>query len=270
MLDLRPVTFDIHTPANGDQLRANIEACRALGLPKVPTGKTIHIVATGPSARGIFEDFYPVGEHCAVNNALRLFTDRRLYPKFWAACDPQGIVASFIPDNPPEETVYLVSSKCHPDVFARLKNRNVLVWDMDDEETHDITQSPIPCGVSITLSVFPLLHRLGYSDFHTWGWDGCYMGGQFLKVFENGVESTVYANGTDHATPQPHHTDGDITVGIGEDADQIFQSTPAWLAETQDAALRLGASPYTVTIHGGGMTGQILANNGTPGVTVAR
>src|SRR5215469_5748983 len=107
-----PVQFVHRTPVDMDGLIANVRWSSALGLPELrdfeyPREETLNIIANGPSARGAPLD----GPTLAINGALKLFTDMGRAPTFWTACDPQPLVADFL-RNPPEETVYLVASKC--------------------------------------------------------------------------------------------------------------------------------------------------------------
>jgi hypothetical protein len=224
------VEFDVRTPATDQVLAAHVASALGRGLLSVERGPErrdrLTLVANGPSAR-----FAPqAGATLAVNNSLALF---RTPPTFWAGCDPQESMASFL-QAPPEETTYLVASKCHPAVFEALKHRRVLVWHVSD--CLDVPD-PIPCAVSITIVSLLLMERLGFRAFDTWGWDGCYM------------------DGLDHAAPQRHAGDN-ITVHVG---DREFATTTTWALEAQDAIHALVDFEHPICIHGGGMVGEILA-----------
>lgn len=233
----REVEFDVRVPVADDGLALNVASALARGLPEIPAmlpePDLVTIVANGPSAR----ECSFAGPTLALNGALRLFVERGTAPTYWAACDPQPVVAEFLKDAP-ESTIYLVASKCHPSVFDALKDRKVLVWHVDDCGTWDLVKdrNAISTGVSITIVSFELMSRFGFSRFETWGWDGCYL------------------NGQDHAAPQAHSgTDLEMQVGINR-----FRTTTTWALEAQDAYHKLTITPRNVKVRGGGMIGAVL------------
>lgn len=230
------VEFDVRVPVTDDGLISNVASCLARGLPELarlpPSGQALLVIANGPSAWGAEFDGRPT---LAVNGALRLFTDRNAAPDYWCACDPQAHLADFL-KNPPKSTTYLVASKCHPSVFDALKDRNVIVWHLDDYATWDLVseRDAIMSAVSVTICSFEVMDRLGFRSFDTWGWDGCYI------------------DGRDHACPQTHRGT-DIENDVGE---RMFQTTTSWALEAQDAWNKLKGWP--IRIHGPGMIGAIF------------
>jgi hypothetical protein len=146
-------------------------------------------------------------------------------------------VADFLKDAP-EETIYLVASKCHRSVFEALVGRRVVLWHVHEECTDPlITSSRIARGVSITICAFELMARLGYRRFETWGWDGC--------VFEDGQQ---------HAVGQAP-IDASLTVEMDG---KSYRTSPTWALEAEDAARALRGFPFDVTMHGGGFMGDFL------------
>ncbi len=230
-------------PADGDTLRANVRHALGLGLPELrdfeyPRGESLNVVANGPSAL----QAPLVGPTVAVNGALKLFTDRGLAPTYWIACDPQELVVDFLGDDPPQETVYLVASKCHPSVFERLRNHKVVLWHLSELATRPVIEDRLAVVPfrSVTTSGFGVYACLGWRDFHAWGWDCCALGG-----VENAVEQ---ANGDMHK----------INVNFnGRD----FKTTGTWAAEAQDALAMLMGFPFPVTFHGPGMMGAYAAQH---------
>lgn len=235
------IEFEVVTPVATEGLISNIRATMALGLPQVcgeaeRSSPHLRVIANGPSAL-----FAPLdGDTLALNGALGLFVRAGLAPTYWAACDPQELVADFIPDDPPRETVYLVASKCHPRVFERLRGRKVLVWHLAEDVTLEAlgasaVEAALPF-VSITLTAFGLMYHLGFRSFETWGWDGCYL------------------DGRDHASSQAH-AGQNINVEVG---DKTFRTTTTWALEAQTAVELLTAIPYRLTVNGGGLIGAML------------
>lgn len=233
----RLIEFDIRTPCGSETLRAHVAHALGLGLaeiePQARRRDTLSLIANGPTAL----DAPLTGVTMACNGALSLFTAKGLAPTWWIACDPQELVADFLRDAP-EETTYLVASKCHPAVFERLRGRKVLIWHVDDDGAADLTSpAKVPTATSVTLCAMSVASRLlGFSDIETWGWDGC------------------YRDGRDHAVPQ-RHVAQTITNLVGR---RRFTTTPTWCAEAVDARLQIIGADYRVQVRGRGMFDAIL------------
>lgn len=246
--------FDIQTPASPAERRRNVEHALSLGLPELAQrpdrGDPLAIVANGPSAR----DFPICRDHrlprlipdtIALNGALELFREADVAPEWWAACDPQALVADFL-EWAPLETTYLIASTCHADVFEALRNRHVLIWHLsDDDETqgyHDLIadRPSILRGSSITLAAFGLADALGFPRTEVWGWDGCLRGTR------------------DHATDQ---RDG-REVQLMQIGDTFIPTTKVWIYELMGAAGLLKLQPRDLTIHGDGMFARALSRAG--------
>lgn len=232
MSDLPTIEFDVRTPLAQRALRSHISWSTRQGYLEVNEGleraAMVNIIANGPSALDAPLD----GLTCALNGALKVFTDRGLAPTWWAGCDPQPLMADFVRKAPPE-TVYLVASKCHKAVFKALHRRDVRLWHIDDVEGHAWA---VPTATSVTLTALSLFRRMGYRKFRLWGWDGCYI------------------DGKDHAAPQKHAGEP-VTVWVG---DQPFRTTGTWALEAQDAVQQLSMADYVLQIEGPGMIGAIL------------
>lgn len=233
MIDGEVVQFATHVPVDDEGLQANVRHALRLDLPELrdfeyPWKERLAIIASGPSA--LSADL--TGKTLAINGALRLFTERGLAPTYWVACDPQELVAEFLPDAPPRHTTYLVASKCHPKVFEKLRGYNVIIWHVADTATWPLLEDrfPVQAWTSVTLCAFELMARLGWRGFDVWGWDGCFLEGQ------------------EYAVPQ-WENEGLQDVMVG---DELFHSTHAWALEAQSATHALAGFPFPVHVHGPG------------------
>lgn len=245
----RIIQFDYKVPYDGAVLRENVRAALASGLPDVEgfrgfAGQTLTIVGNGPSAVNTpFDKAYAL----ALNGSLKLFTERKTYPAYWACVDPKPMVADFVKDAP-HETIYLVNSQCHPSVREALRGRTVRLWHSYNDAFNDLLEgrTVIDGGTSITLNAFPLMHMLGYRRFEVYGWDGCYM------------------RDKDHAVPQFYERDkaNDVTLRVGWW--RKFLTSPTWALEAQQAVHLLGHATYPVKVHGRGMIGAALRHAGVP------
>ena len=246
-MNLPVVNFQIHTPCDDRTIADHIAHATSLGLPEADNAplKTLTVVANGPSARDAPLD----GDTLALNGALSLYLNTNRTPTYWAACDPQAMVADFLPKHPPRNITYLIASKCHPDVFARLKGCDVRLWHIDDHPIPDQRRA-VQVASSVTLCIMPLMRRaFGYRAFEVYGWDACY-------------EQTAPGLIRHHASESPwdsYPTDVlDIVVGAtqtkkGFKGGRTFKTSRTWAAEAQDAMIQLKYADYKVNIHGDGL-----------------
>jgi hypothetical protein len=234
--------FDYILPVKDGTCHSNIRNSIRLGLyDAVPYRAKLSIIANGPSA--LEADLKSLSPTLALNGSIRLFSDQGLAPTYWAGCDPQALLADYLPDDPPRDTVYFVASKCHPSVFEKLKSRDVRLWHIADHKISRRQHLPLAC--SVTLCASWLMHRLGYSDFEYWGWDGCFSGDR------------------SHAGPGGDLKPGQLYINHGgkkEDGvivgGKTFATTRTWAAEAYAAEQFFQLAKYFdigVVVHGDGM-----------------
>ncbi len=242
----RLVEFRYTTPKTGSALRQHVQGalsfCSRHAEPAPASPHTLHIIANGPSAR---QAPFDAPHTMALNGALRLFVERGLEPTYWAALDPQEMVAKFVTKPRPRRTTYLVNSQCHPAVCHTLAGLNVHLWHSYNDAFNDLLngRTAIDAGTSVTLNAIPLAHMLGYRSIEVWGWDGCYLGGK------------------DHAVAQKHNAKGTVDLKVGFWR-RPFKTTPTWALEAQQAVALLSQVDYRVRVRGSGMIGSILRHAG--------
>ena len=259
-----PVQFAIQTPSSDERIKQHIEHALSLGLPEADTAqKALHLIANGPSAKTYdFEalaNWHHSGEMAlidtaAVNGALKLFTDRGIAPTYWICCDPQETgdnqitPIDFLKGPLPKETIYLVASKCAPEVFERLKDRKVRLWHVNDQVIPG--KRLVPCATSVTLSGLMLFRRLEYRRIDTWGWDCCF-----------GEDMSHHA-ATGELGVSPDAVE--IEIGQGPGIISVW-TTPTWAAEHEDAKGILPVMRWwgaDVVIHGRSMISAIIPEFG--------
>lgn len=235
--------FKAILPASDETCRQQIASAMRRGLPEaVLQRRRMTIIANGPSARQV--DLAAINHPTmAVNGSLKLFLEQGVVPHYWAACDPQALVADFLPDTPPLDTIYLVAAKCHPSVFDKLAHRQVRVWNLTDHKLD--SRLNIPTCSSITMSAAWLAYRMGFTDFDFWGWDGCFMDG-----LHHASEAPTDA-------PPPLYVNyGGTVEGENVTGGRNYPTTVSWAMEAEDAGQFFQLARYFnigVTIHGDGM-----------------
>lgn len=243
--DIEPGTeiigFALQTPVVDELCRAQVASSLRRDLPDAICRRGLTVIANGPTAREV--DLRMIqGDTLALNGALALFLKEGLAPTYWACCDPQALVADFLPYDPPTGTIYLVASKCHASVFEKLKGRDVRLWHIPDYpaegRSHSVQAS------SVTISASWLMHHMGYTDFDYWGWDGCYFGSMH--------HATGGAADLPNSIKLTCHTKKD---GVVVDT-RVFVTTKTWAAENHSAEYFFQLALYfdmAVTLHGNGM-----------------
>src|SRR6201995_1683416 len=91
--------YHVQLPVSAEELRGNVAHALTLGLPEMTQeprrAGRLSLAATGPGFSGMPRSTGPV---LAVNGALGLLSARGEAPEFWAACDPQALIADFLAD----------------------------------------------------------------------------------------------------------------------------------------------------------------------------
>ncbi len=237
------IEFAYVLPAGEDECRQNIDNSLSRYLPDAVRRQRLVIIANGPTARNV--DLRKIkAPTLALNGSIKLFMEQGVVPTYWAVCDPQELVAGFLPDVPPIETTYFVASKCHAAVFEKLKERKVKLWHISDHRANG--RWHIAPSSSVTITACWLMTRLGFTDFEFWGWDGCFMDGKH------------HASNNDDWSAIPI-----ISLNYGgkiEDDEVIggrtFSTTNTWAAEARGAEQFFQLAEYFdigIKIHGDGM-----------------
>jgi hypothetical protein len=237
------IEFVLNTPATDEQLAANVAHALSLGLKSTQQRKRLIVVANGPSARlAPFDTDLPT---LALNGALRQFVERDLAPTYFAACDPQPLVADFL-RNAPKSTTYLIASKCHPDVFKTLLDQGIkpILWHVADVDIPAHVRAPLCCSITLCAS-WEMRLAYGFTDLDYYGFDACYLYDEH--------------HAGDARLPGP--TDITLNFGgqiVGEEivGGRTFETNHTWAAEAEFAQQYFQLARYldtNVTIHGDGM-----------------
>ncbi len=237
------IEFAYIPPVGDEECRRNIAASLNRNIPDAVRRRKLIVIANGPTARNV--DLHTIKDQTlALNGSIKLFMEQGLAPTYWAGCDPQEVVSTFLPDNPPSETTYFVASKCHIAVFKKLADRAVYLWHISDHKAPGHWHIAPSCSVTITACW--LMNRLGFTDFEFWGWDGCFMDGRH-HASNNDDWSAIPVISLNYG--------GELEGGqiIGG---RTFSTTRSWAAEARGAEQFFQLAEYfdlSIKIHGDGM-----------------
>lgn len=199
-----PLVLNMECTATQDEVESNIKATFARGYTGFMEhvgkyGGSVSLCGSGPSLEARIGNL--TGDVLAVNGAIKFLLDRGIVPKHAMLWDAAQVVAEFAEPHP--DTTYFVASRCHPDVFERLKDCRVAVWHAGgDHDIHKLLseyrpQEPMVQGgtTGVTRGLY-LAFALGYKDFHVFGADSCYVDGRThvagaSKMPENAMRAMV-------------------------------------------------------------------------------
>ena len=206
-----------------EEIRGHIASCLERGLPEVSPAICSHdgtfiVVGSGPSlpqyvdalraeqARG-----RPI---CAINHAHDFLIEHGIEPTFFLTLDPRPRANHHL-KYLCEQTIYLMASRCHPEMFDRLKDQKVLVWhafaDHDHEQTKDLYKTRVLLvggGTTSGIRAIYVAYLLGFRKFVLYGMDSCLAPDGMTKRFNgdgSGITQTVrvgeYRGDTEYCDP---------------------------------------------------------------------
>ena len=232
-LPLVPLALGMECTASEGEMNSNFFATLDRGYTPINDflwkegGKEVCLVGAGPSLKETHKELIELGHDiCAVNSGIKFLVGKNIIPKYAMLWDASEIVKNFVVPHP--EITYLVASRCHPEVFERLKDCKVVVWHANGD--HNIleimnrpevtsrqkVEEPLINGGSagITRGIY-LMANLGYKKIHLFGADASY-----LDDKTHVMGSLVYEK--------------DIMVSIGNNPPRFFRTTPEFCAQVEE------------------------------------
>jgi hypothetical protein len=249
-----------------DKIRENIAHALTLNLPEIwphtQQETELCICAGGPSLLDHIEE---IRQHqangakiVALANVANLLLAHDIRPNAHVLLDAKPRNAEFITNC---ETTLFISSQCDPKVFENaLKTDNdVYLYhavNNDNEfqvirdhyqgkadasgDVHDSLWVPVQGGATITTRSIRLFTILGYSKFHMYGWDSCFL------------------NGNHHAYEQP---DADKQrIMKMEFEGRVFEVTPWMISQALEMQTFVKAFCMNIdlAVHGDGLIAHII------------
>lgn len=227
-----PLVLKMECTATESEMNGNVAATIERGYqPFAPllcsTSGSVSICGAGPSLGDTLDKL--TGDVFAINSAAGFLLERGIVPRWAMIWDCAEMCEKFAVPHP--DVTYLIGSRCHPKVFERLRDCNVIVWHAAGD--HNIDQylgsknvdEPLVRGgtAGVTRAIY-VAYALGYRDFHLFGADSSYRDGK-THIAGSLVQEQR------------------ITVEVGG---RRFESTPQYCAQVEEIKMI-----YPLFKHGG-------------------
>lgn len=178
-------------------INANLKATMERGYDLMQLGAEdgnglVSIVGAGPSLAFTYQDI--VGDIIACNSAHDFLIGKGIVPKYAMLWDAHEIIAKVF--TPHMDVTYLVASRCHPDVYAKLAGYKVKVFhvlgDADIEKyllEYKKNEPMIGGGSASATRACYVAAVLGYrGGLHFFGVDSSYATDESTHVSDSVVE----------------------------------------------------------------------------------
>lgn len=144
------------------------------------------VVGFGPSLKDTWQDLQGIVMAC--NGALAFLLERGIVPKYAMFFDADPIMERFVVPHP--DVTYLVASRCHPSIFEKLRDCNVVTWHVlcgeggepiDELLTEHNKAEPMICGgtAAVTRGMHLadcLMQQISGREIHLFGVDSSFEG----------------------------------------------------------------------------------------------
>lgn len=193
--DFRETEKSLPPPADP---RENVLACLARGLPEFqpalfPHDGTIVVCGSGPSLTSFAPEIKAQREKrrpiVAVKGAHDFLCANGIEPDLFVSCEAKPRLENVQRKN--QRTIYLLSSRCSPEIFDWLADCKVVTWhsytDQEAPPAELLGRSRIGGGTTSGLRAVTLAYLLGFAKFVLYGFDSCVELGSRKKRYDSGA-----------------------------------------------------------------------------------
>jgi len=172
-----------------ENIRENLKRGHDQIWPYKAQDTEVCICAGGPSLKENLEDIkerqFQGAKVVALANTAHVLVNAGIRPNAHILLDAKPRNATFILPN--VETTYFIASQCDPEVFevAEKTKNKIFIWHgaNNPEEFEVLNETgepwiPVQGGSTLTVRAIRLFNILGYSNFHVYGFDSCYLDGK--------------------------------------------------------------------------------------------
>jgi len=226
---------------NEEHRAENMASAMRRGLPvcdvQKPNGRRIAIVGSAPSVTEYLDELRSFdGDVLAINGALDYLIENGVKVWGWFGIDPQAGLTKYLKKKP--DVRYFVASMCDPAVFDALKDRDVSIVHLKED---NCLEPSVPGGtVAITRAPYFALQQ-GYRDITIYGADASY-----------GEAHHCYG-------AEPERDDTAITVRVGNKSFRSDATLVSQCSEFGAMAEIFSEQNYKLDFRVGGMLEAFLA-----------
>jgi len=181
---MQPLKLDV-TGFNVPQgLSTHIKYSLSLGLPELSPALCSHdgtfvIAGSGPSLASTLAELREERVNgrpiCAINGAHDFLIKHRIEPELFLSIDPRDLRHNV--QEKTVNTIYLLASRCAPELFDHLKDRKVMIFHAAcvEEEHQALGKDAFLVGGTSTsgLRAINVGYIMGYRKFVLYGMDSC-------------------------------------------------------------------------------------------------
>jgi hypothetical protein len=223
--------------------KANIKRIGLLHTVQQMHSGKLNIIGGGPSLNETYTEI--VGDTMVCGSAHDHAIKLGIKPDWAVECDPTLAQTKFYKENP-KGTRYLVASRCDRTMFNHLKDREVYLWHMWEQDLGKPPYKGEPafmCGATVLLAAIPVALTLGYREFHFYG-----------------VDSSFKSLDEHHAYGDVPESSQHIKVKVGDpDKGREFETTATWIGQAQQYQEMKAhwGHMFRGTFHGDGMLAEM-------------
>lgn len=250
-----------------EQVSVNIRRFVPQVYKHQPNKEIVALVCGGPSLettkKELVQAVWDGAKVVALNGAYGWCIEQNIRPSAMIMLDARQFNARFV-----EPAIagcrYLLASQCHPDAFERCKDRDVWIWhccSTGDGEYEMIKKYyfnmtwPIPLGTTVAIKAIQILNLLGFSSFHIFGLDSCWMGDEH-HAYPQGE------NDNDKHLPTWLNPDGHPELA------EKFFCAPWMMRQAVDFQnlIRAQGDKFRLNVRGNGLIAAIMRTSATLGL----
>jgi hypothetical protein len=251
---MQPLALDVTLFNMPGGLGEHIESALRRGLPEFKPAICVNdgtfvIVGSGPSlahfADEIKQERAKGRPICAIKGAHDWLIDNDIVPDLFVSIDPRDRRNNV--QRPSDTTIYLLASRCAPELFDFLSDRYVMLWHSasNEEENLVLRNHKIPTaigGMSTSgLRAVNIGYFLGFRKFVMYGMDSCNAPDGITKRIDGSLTGQT------------------IDVVVGSKSGKKFTCNVAMAKQAEDFQYLYATMPdITIDVKGDGLLAAIV------------
>lgn len=190
---MEPLRINVEHYGTPESNGWNITSALARKLPELTPALCAHdgtfvVVGSGPSlpsfAKELKRERTKGRPICAVKGAHDYLCEQGLDPDLFICVDPRDRSENIKHKN--QNTIYLLASRCAPEMFNALQDHKIILWHsfgVEAEQAYYKGHASIGGGSTSGMRAITIGYILGYRKFKLFGMDSCLAADKLTKRF---------------------------------------------------------------------------------------